>query len=90
MTSTVTETVKRSTEDRQIAEKKRLALSCLTEAWDSATSEGVDPEIFSHAALFMALAELIEIYGEDAVADLASSLPSKIRAFQFSVQRSVQ
>jgi hypothetical protein len=90
MTSTVTEPVRRGSEDRQIAEKKRLALTYLTEAWDAAAAEGVDTEILAHAALFTALAELIETYGEEAVAGLAESLPARIRGFEFSVVRSVQ
>ena len=90
MTSTVAEPVKRTGEERQIAEKKRLALTYLTEAWDAAAAEGVDPEILAHAALFTALAELIDTYGEEAVAGLAESLPARIRRFEFSVVRSVQ
>ncbi|HZP18597.1 MAG TPA: hypothetical protein VFB16_00160 [Bauldia sp.] len=77
-------------EDLAIAEKKRVALSYLAEAWDSATAEGVDPEILAHAALFTALADLVLIYGEEPVAELARSLPDRIRAFEFSVDRVVQ
>ncbi len=90
MTTTATETVKRTAEDRQIAEKKRMALTYLTEAWDAAAAEGVDVEILAHAALFTALAELVDTYGEEAVAGLAANLPAKIRAFEYSVVRSVQ
>ncbi len=90
MTSTVAEPVKRTGEERQIAEKKRLALTYLTEAWDAAAAEGVDTEILAHAALFTALAELIDTYGEEAVAGLAESLPGRIRGYEFSVVRSVQ
>ena len=46
-------------DDRGIAEKKRLALAYLTEAWDEAIAKGVDPEIVAHAALFTAFADLI-------------------------------
>jgi hypothetical protein len=77
-------------EEMAIAEKKRLALAYLTEAWDGAMAEGVDPEILAHAALFTALSDLILTYGEEAVADLTKSLPNRIRAFEFSIERSVQ
>ena len=89
MAVTATEPQPRATDDRQIAEK-RLALTYLSEAWNAAMDEGVDAEILAHAALFTALAELIETYGEDAVAELAGSLPRRIKAFEFSPLRSVQ
>lgn len=37
-----------------------------------------------------ALAELIDTYGEEAVAGLATSLPARIRGYEFSVVRSMQ
>jgi hypothetical protein len=46
-------------EERAIAEKKRIALAFLTEAWDEALAEGVDSEILAHAALFTALSDLV-------------------------------
>jgi hypothetical protein len=80
----------RSQEDATIAEKKRLALAYLNEAWNGALAEGVDPEILAHAALFTALADLISTYGEEAVAELTRSLPRRVQALEFSVTRSVQ
>jgi len=77
-------------EERAIAEKKRLALAFLTEAWDEALAEGVDSEILAHAALFAALSDLVMTYGEEAVADLANTLSRRIRAFEFSLVRQVQ
>jgi hypothetical protein len=68
-----------------IAEKKRVALAYLSRAWDGALAEGVDPEILAHAALFTALCDLIATYGEEPVAELANSLPKRIRAFEFTV-----
>jgi hypothetical protein len=80
----------RDPEEGTIAEKKRLALAYLSEAFDDAIAEGVDPEIVAHAALFTALADLIVTYGEEAVADLARSLPGRIQAFEFSLDHTVQ
>jgi hypothetical protein len=77
-------------EERAIAEKKRIALAFLTEAWDEALAEGVDPEILAHAALFTALADLVTTYGEEAVANLANTLSGRIRKFEFSLVRQVQ
>ena len=72
-------------EEMPIAEKKRLALDHLSRAWDGALAEGVDPEIVAHAALFTALCDLIATYGEEPVAELANTLPKRIRAFEFTV-----
>lgn len=77
-------------DDNCIAEKKRLALTYLTEAWEEAASAGVDSEILAHAAMFRAFSDLIETYGEEAVAGLANTLPDRIRAFEFSLNRVVQ
>lgn len=88
--SITAEPVRRPLDDNQIAEKKRLALSYLMEAWEAARAEGVESEILAHAALFRAFADLVETYGEEAVAGLAQTLPERIRAFEFSLNRSVQ
>jgi hypothetical protein len=78
-------------EETTIAEKKRVALAYLSDAWDGALAEGVDPEILAHAALFTALCDLIATYGEEPVAELANGLPRRIRALEFTVdQRTVQ
>ena len=76
--------------DAEIAEQKRAALAYLTEAWDEAIAEGIEPDILAHAALFAALSDLIDTYGEDAVADLAVSLPDRIRRGEFTLQRTIQ
>jgi hypothetical protein len=80
----------RKADDAAIAEKKRVALAYLTEAWDGAIAEGVDSEILAHAALFTALSDLISVYGEDAVADLAETLPNRVRAQEFTIGRQIQ
>jgi hypothetical protein len=90
MTTTLEETAP-TLEDTTIAEKKRVALAYLSEAWDGAIAEGVDSEILAHAALFTALCDLIATYGEEPVAELATTLPKRIRAFEFTVdERSLQ
>jgi hypothetical protein len=80
-----------ASETLSIAEKKRVALAYLGEAWDGALAEGVDSEILAHAALFTALCDLIATYGEEPVAELAKSLPKRIRAREFTVdERTIQ
>ena len=78
------------TDEPTDAEKKRLALSYLMEAWEDAADAGVDLEILAHVGLFRAFADLVDIYGEDAVAELVETLPERIRAFEFSRPRVVQ
>lgn len=81
----------KAVEDKVIAEKKRVALNYLDEAWDGALGDGVDPEIMAHAALFTALCDLIATYGEEPVAELAATLPERIRALEFTVdERTIQ
>ena len=77
-------------EANEIAEQKRAALALLTEAWDEAIAAGIEPDILAHAALFTALADLIDTYGEDAVADLTVSLPDRVRRGEFTLLRTVQ
>lgn len=88
--SELADSITRRQEELAIAEKKRLALSYLTEAWDEAVAEGIDSEILAHAALFAALADLISTYGEEPVASLAERLPERIRAGEFTLARLVQ
>jgi hypothetical protein len=80
----------RAAEEQRLAADKRLALEYLGDAWDGAAAEGVDAEIVAHAALFRALAELVAVYGEEPVADLAATLPDRIRSMEFSLRRGVQ
>jgi hypothetical protein len=89
--TTTSEPQARVSEDAQgIAAQKRLALNYLSEAWSEAVAEGVAPEILAHVALFTAFADLVATYGEEAVAELARSLPSRIEALEFSLARAVQ
>jgi hypothetical protein len=89
MTITV-EPQSRSSSDLGLAAQKRRALDHLSEAWHEAMAEGVAPEVFAHAALFTAFADLVATYGEEAVAELARTLPRRIEALEFSLKRSVQ
>ena len=77
-------------EERSIAEKKRLALTYLSDAWDEALGEKIDPDILANSALFLALSDLVVAYGEEAVAEYARALPKRIQAFEFSVDVTVQ
>ncbi len=71
-------------------EQKRVALGYLQEAWVGARNEGIDGDCLAQTALFLALAELISTYGEEATAGFAETLPARIRNGEFSVELSRQ
>lgn len=71
-------------------EQKRLALGYLQDAWAEATHEGIDGDCLAQTSLFLALAELISTYGEEAAARYAENLSTRIRNGEFSVSRSRQ
>jgi hypothetical protein len=71
-------------------EQKRLALAHLQDAWTEAAHDGIDGDCLAQTALFLALAELITTYGEEAAARYAENLGSRIRNGEFSVKLSRQ
>jgi hypothetical protein len=66
------------------SEEKRAALSYLSEAFAEAQLDGLDGDCIAHAALFTAFHELVDTYGEEAVAQFAENLPDRIRSGSFS------
>lgn len=74
----------RTIEDRQ------LALEYLSRTWLRAERDGVDGEALAHAAMFAAFATLVTRYGEESAADFVAKLPERIRAGEFTLDRSVQ
>lgn len=66
-------------------DERRAALAYVTEAFAEAILAGIESESFAHAALFAALQELVETYGEEAVASFAGRLPARIDAGEFTV-----
>ena len=61
------------------------ALRLILAAWDEGEETGVTPQMMAYAALFTALSDLIDIYGEDAVAALASGLEKRVRMGEFTM-----
>lgn len=66
-------------------DERRAALAYVTEAFAEAILAGIESESFAHAALFAALQELVETYGEEAVAQFAGRLPDRIRGGEFTI-----
>jgi hypothetical protein len=71
-------------------EQKRLALGYLQDAWTEARHDGIEGDCLAQTALFLALAELITTYGEEAAANYAENLSARIRNGDFSVELSRQ
>jgi len=71
-------------------EQKRLALGYLQDAWAEAHLDGIDGDCLAQTSLFLALAELITTYGEEAAARYAENLAPRIRNGEFSVELSRQ
>ncbi len=72
-------------EELTAADEKREALNYLTEAFAEALLAGVEGDCFAHAALFTAFQELVDTYGEEAVATFAEGLPERIRNGEFTL-----
>ena len=71
-------------------EERQLALEYLAEAWNSAEDDGVESSALAHASLFAALTALVTSHGSEAVALLVESLPARIRAGEYELERSIQ
>ena len=66
-------------------EQKKVALGYLQEAWAEARLDGVDGDCLAQSSLFVAFAEFVSTYGEEAAAEYAEALPGRIRNGEFSI-----
>ncbi len=71
---------------RQNEAQKQAALRYILDAWEEALHDGIEPEMLANAALFAALADLIGVYGEDAVAKMTNGLSRRIHHGEFTLQ----
>lgn len=67
-------------------EQKATALDMILCAWDQALSKGCSAESIATSAIFAALADLIDVYGEDVVAEMTMRLPERISRGEFSMR----
>jgi hypothetical protein len=70
--------------------QKYAALRYILDAWEEALHDGIEPEMLANAALFAALADLIDVYGEDAVAKMTTGLTRRINHGEFTLRRTAQ
>lgn len=74
----------------QSSDASLKALGLILDAWDEGADAGVAPELMAYAALFTALTDLVEAYGETAVDQLLKGLINRVACGEFTVARSVQ
>lgn len=67
-------------------EQKSRALQLILDAWDKALADGAEPEIIASVAIYAALADMVDRYGQDAVADFCATLPERARAGEFTLR----
>ncbi len=67
-------------------DKKGLALQLILDAWDRALAEGAEPEIIASVAIYAALADMVDRYGVDAVAEFCETLPERARKGEFTLR----
>jgi hypothetical protein len=71
-------------------EAPQAALGYILDAWEEALHDGIEPEMLANAALFAALADLIGVHGEDAVAKMTNGLSRRIHHGEFTLKRTAQ
>jgi hypothetical protein len=83
-------TAKRSLQSSADDVQKQAALRYILDAWEEALHDGIEPEMLANAALYAALADLVDVYGEDAVAKMTSGLSRRIQHGEFTLRRTAQ
>lgn len=75
-----------STEPLSDAEQKRLALDAIVSSWEAALARGVEPELLASTAIFAALTDMVDLHGEEAVAQMCDTLAGRIRSGEFTLK----
>ena len=83
-------TARRTSRSSDDEAQKQAALRYILDAWEEALHDGIEPEMLANAALFAALADLIGVYGENAVAKMTTGLSRRIHHGEFTVRRTSQ
>lgn len=71
-------------------EQKQLALRIILEAWEDALAQRVSAEMVASSAIFAALTDMIEHYGEESVAEMVAEWPDRIRDGEFTLSQDSQ
>ena len=65
---------------------KARALQLILDAWEKAMADGAEPEVVASVAIYAALADMVDRYGEEAVAEFCQSLPERVRRGEFTLR----
>lgn len=67
------------------AEQKKLALDAIVTAWEAALARGVEAELLASTAIFAALTDMVDLHGEEPVAQMCDALAARIRSGEFTL-----
>lgn len=70
--------------------EKQRALGYLLDAWENAINDGVESDMIATAAIFAAISDMVNQYGEDPVAKMTESLAKRIRTGEFTLNKTIQ
>jgi len=68
-------------------EQRRIALQIFLDAWDDALAEGVNPDVLASTAIFAALSDMVETYGEEAVSEMAEGMKDRVQQGEFTLNQ---
>jgi len=68
-------------------DQQQIAVDLLVGAWNSAIEKGVDTEVLCKTAIFTGLSDMVDAYGERAIAEMTEDLPQRIRQGDFTVRK---
>lgn len=77
-------------EEAEFAAQRKAAYTYMNEAFAEGRLDGIESDCLAQAALFAALSEFVETYGEEPVAQFAAKLPDRIRRGEFTIDRTRQ
>jgi len=69
-------------------DKKGRALALILDAWEQALADGAEPEVVASVAIYAALADMVDRYGAETVAEFCATLPERARAGEFTLKSS--
>jgi hypothetical protein len=67
-------------------EAKTRALELILDAWERALKDGADAEVIASVAIYASIADMVDRYGEEAVADFCATLPERVRNGEFTLR----
>jgi len=68
-------------------DQRKQALSVLLDAWDRAYGQGLSAEAIASAAIYAALTDMVDLFGEEPVAQMTEELPARIRRGEFTLKK---